>query len=139
MTTIKAKNGEWVNLSNHLPTVTKVEGKAFAIAVAKNIEVLKNSLQHLEGVLSPTPEFAELSEKVKAYQDKKDKKSIAAIKKIETENADIIAQRQDQISKVNELLTQELELEVEAITTDMYPETINAEQIMGLKILNLNR
>ena len=83
MTTIKAKNGEWVNLSNHLPTVTKVEGKAFAIAVAKNIEVLKNSLQHLEGVLSPTPEFAELSEKVKAYQDKKDKKSIAAIKNAE--------------------------------------------------------
>ena len=82
MKTIKAKNGEWVNLSNHLPQLTEVEGKTFALAVAKNIAILKENLTHLEGVLAATPEFAELSEKAKAYQGKTDKKSVTAVKKI---------------------------------------------------------
>jgi glutaminase len=55
MKTIKAKNGEWVNLSNHLPKLTKVENKQFAIAVADNILKLRESLKHLDGILAATP------------------------------------------------------------------------------------
>jgi len=136
MKKIKAKNGEWVNLSNHLPTLTKVESKTFAIAVAKNVTILKENLVHLEGVLMASPEFAELSEKAKVYEGKTDKKSVAALKKLEKEYKDVISDRQKQIDNVNLLLAEEIEIEIEPITNEMYPETINAEQILGLTLLN---
>ena len=137
MATIKATNGQWVNLSNHLPKVLQLEGKAFATAVAVNTGILKNSLTHLEGVLNPSPEFTELSQKASAYQDKKDKKSVAAIKKLEKEYADAIQVRKDQVENVNKLLSEDLEIEIEGITEQMYPESITAEQILGLDILKI--
>lgn len=136
MKTIKAKNGEWVNLSNHLPTLTEVPSKTFAVAVSKNIAILKENLTHLEGVLAATPEFRELSEKVKVHEGKKDKKSVGALKKLETEYKDVISDRQEQINNVNLLLAEEIEIEMIPITEDMYPEAINAKQILGLTLLN---
>ena len=136
MKTIKAKNGEWVNLSNHLPTLTEVPSKTFALAISKNITILRENLTHLEGVLSATPEFVELSEKVKVYEGKKDKKSVGALKKLETEYKDVISARQKQIDNVNLLLAEEIEIEIVPITEDMYPEVINAKQILGLTLLN---
>tara|TARA_R100000544_G_C2175727_1_gene34432 strand:- start:90 stop:500 length:411 start_codon:yes stop_codon:yes gene_type:complete len=136
MKTIKAKNGEWVNLSNHLPTLTEVPSKTFALAISKNIGILRENLAHLEGVLSATPEFVELSEKVKVYEGKKDKKSVGALKKLETEYKDVILARQKQIDNVNLLLAEEIEIEIVPITEDMYPEVINAKQILGLTLLN---
>jgi hypothetical protein len=136
MKTIKAKNGEWVNLSNHLPTLTEVPSKTFALAISKNIAILRENLTHLEGVLSATPEFVELSEKVKVYEGKKDKKSVGALKKLETEYKDVISARQKQIDNVNLLLAEEIEIEIVPITEDMYPEVINAKQILGLTLLN---
>jgi|TARA_R100001126_G_C4887594_1_gene183437 hypothetical protein len=135
MKAIKATNGEWVNLSNHLPTLLKLEGKEFATAVAVNTGILRNSLKHLEGILSPSPAFAELAEKMKPYQNKTDKKSLAAAEKLKKENADVIEARQKQIDEVNAILADEFELEVYPITPEMYPDNINAEQILGLEIL----
>jgi hypothetical protein len=135
MKKIKAKNGEWVNLSNHLPTLTKVEGKEFATAVADNILILRNSLSHLEGILAATPEFREVAEKMAPYENKTDKKSLAAIKKLQKEYKKVIEARQAQIDEVNAILAQEIEIEVNPITTDIYPDNITAEQIMGLQIL----
>ena len=137
MTTIKATNGQWVNLSNHLPKVLQLEGKTFATAVAVNTGILRNSLTHLEGILNPSPEFAELSQKANAYQNKTDKISLAAIKKLEKDYADAIQVRKDQVENVNKLLSENLELEVEGITEEMYPESITAEQILGLDILKI--
>jgi len=136
MKTIKAKNGEWVNLTNHLTTVTKLEGKEFAVAVATNTGILKASLKHLEGILAPSPEFTELSEKAKAYQGKTDKKSEKAMAKLEKDNTDIIQARKDQIEAANKLLAEEFELEVMPISSAMYPEKITAEQVTGLLLLN---
>ena len=135
MKTIKAKNGEWVNLSNHLPTLAKIEGKVFAVAVAANITILRNSLKHLEGILAPSPELSKLSEEAKVYEGKTDKKSLAAMKKIEDNNPDVIKERQEQIETANKTLGEEYELELEQITEEMYPENISAEQILGLQIL----
>ena len=135
MKTIKAKNGEWVNLSNHLPTLTKVEGKQFAVAIADNILTLRNSLKHLDGILAPTLEFTELAQKMKVYENKKDKKSLAAVKKLEKDNSEIIEARQIQIDQVNTILTEDFEIKIKPITEDMYPESITAEQIIGLQIL----
>ena len=86
MKTIKAKNGEWVNLSNHLPQLTEVEGKQFAVAIADNILKLRESLKHLDGILAATPEFGELAQKMKVYENKTDKKSLAAIEKLKNDN-----------------------------------------------------
>tara|TARA_R110001592_G_scaffold346456_3_gene639076 strand:+ start:631 stop:1041 length:411 start_codon:yes stop_codon:yes gene_type:complete len=135
MKTIKAKNGEWVNLSNHLPTLTKVEGKQFAVAIADNILKLRESLKHLDGILAATPEFGELAQKMKVYENKTDKKSLAAIEKLKKANAKVIEDRQKQIDDVNLILAEEFEIEVTPITQDMYPENITAEQIIGLQIL----
>ena len=108
MKKIKAKNGEWVNLSNHLPTLTKV---------------------------AATPEFREVAEKMAPYENKTDKKSLAAVKKLQKEYKEVIEARQAQIDEVNAILAQEIEIEVNPITTDIYPDNITAEQIMGLQIL----
>tara|TARA_R100000995_G_C3367094_1_gene70046 strand:+ start:55 stop:465 length:411 start_codon:yes stop_codon:yes gene_type:complete len=135
MKTIKAKNGEWVNLNNHLTTVTKLEGKEFAIAVATNSGILKASLKHLEGILAPSPEFAELTEKAKPYQGKTDKKSEKAMQKLEKDNAKIIEARKKQIDDANKLLAEDFEIELMPISTDMYPDKITAEQVTGLLIL----
>ena len=135
MKTIKAKNGEWVNLSNHLPKLTKVESKQFAIAVADNILKLRESLKHLDGILIATPEFAELAAKMRVYENKTDKKSLAAIEKLKKANVEVIEAREKQINDVNLVLAEEFEIEITPITEDMYPENITAEQIMGLQIL----
>lgn len=135
MKKIKAKNGVWVNLSNHLSTLTKIEGKEFAIAVADNNLILKNSLSHLEGILAATPEFKEVVEKLKPYENKTDKKSLAAVKKLQKEYKEVLEARQTQIEEVNAILAEEVEIEVAPITTDIYPDNITAEQIMGLQIL----
>jgi hypothetical protein len=135
MKKIKAKNGEWVNLSNHLPTLTKVEGKQFATAVADNILILRNSLSHLEGILVATPEFAELAVKMKPYENKTDKKSLAAVKKLQKDYKEVLEARQAQIDEVNTILAEEVEIEVAPITQDIYPDNITAEQIIGLQIL----
>ena len=135
MKTIKAKNGEWVNLSNQLPELTKVQGKTFALAIAKNTMLIKDALLPLEGILAPTEKFAELSEKVKEYQNKKDKISLTAIKKLEQEYKEDILARQAQINEVNKILEQEIEIELEQITEEMFPETITAQQILSLKLL----
>ena len=55
-------------------------------------------------------------------------KSIESIK-------EVIEARQAQIDEVNAILAQEIEIEVNPITTDIYPDNITAEQIMGLQIL----
>lgn len=135
MKTIKAKNGEWVNLSNHLPKLTKVESKQFAIAVADNILKLREALKHLDGILIATPEFAELAAKMRVYENKTDKKSLAAIEKLKKANAEVIEAREKQIDDVNLILAEEFEIEITPITEDMYPENITADQIMGLQIL----
>jgi hypothetical protein len=135
MKTIKAKNGEWVNLSNHLPTLTKIEGKQFATAVADNILKLRDSLTHLEGILAPAPEFTELAQKMKVYENKTDKKSLAASEKLEKDNSKVIEVRQKQIDDANVILAEDFEIELKPITEDMYPENITAEQILGLQIL----
>ena len=135
MKKIKAKNGEWVNLSNHLPKLTQIEGKEFATAVADNILILKNSLGHLEGVLAATPEFREVAQKMAPYENKTDKKSLAAVKKLQKEYKEVIEARQTQIENVNRLLEEEIEIEVEPITKEIYPDNITAEQIIGLQIL----
>tara|TARA_Y100001938_G_C7955556_1_gene361524 strand:- start:16 stop:426 length:411 start_codon:yes stop_codon:yes gene_type:complete len=136
MKKIKATNGEWVNLSNHLPSLLQIQGREFATAVAVNTGILKNSLKHLEGILAPTPEFAELAAKMKPLTGKTDKKSVAKMDKLTKDNSELIEARQKQIDEVNKILATELELEVEPITKDMYPNNITAEQIIGIQILS---
>ena len=135
MKKIKAKNGEWLNLFNHLATVTKLEGKDFAVAVATNTGILKVSLKHLEGILAPSPEFVELTEKAKPYQGKTDKKSEKAMQKLEKDNVKVIEARKKQIEDANNLLAEDLELDVMPISTDIYPDKITAEQVTGLLII----
>jgi hypothetical protein len=72
---------------------------------------------------------------MKVYDNKTDKKSLAAVEKLKKANAKVIEVREKQIQDVNALLTEEFEIEVTPITEDMYPENITADQIMGLQIL----
>jgi hypothetical protein len=72
---------------------------------------------------------------MRVYENKTDKKSLAAIEKLKKANAEVIEAREKQIDDVNLILAEEFEIEITPITEDMYPENITAEQIMGLQIL----
>ena len=137
MTKIKATKGEFVQMVNSLFSVKDLEGKDFAVTVAKNIQILTDNLKDVEEAGKPSKEFMELAMSVNAFTDKKDDdEAIYKIKELEEENKELIDERRKQIEAVSILMEDKLELDLHPISEDIIPESITATQISGLtKIL----
>ena len=54
MTKIKATKGEFVQMVNSLFSVKDLEGKDFAVNIAKNIEILTKELKEIEKAGKPS-------------------------------------------------------------------------------------
>ena len=137
MIKIKATKGEFVQMVNSLFSVKDLEGKDFAVTVAKNIQILTDNLKDVEEAGKPSKEFMELAMSVNAFTDKKDDdEAIYKIKELEEENKELIDERRKQIEAVSILMEDKLELDLHLISEDIIPESITATQISGLtKIL----
>lgn len=137
MIKIKATKGEFVQMVNSLFSVKDLEGKDFAVTVAKNIQILTDNLKDVEEAGKPSKEFMELAMSVNAFTDKKDDdEAIYKIKELEEENKELIDERRKQIEAVSILMEDKLELDLHPISEDIIPESITATQISGLtKIL----
>lgn len=122
---------------NSLFSVKDLEGKDFAVTVAKNIQILTDNLKDVEEAGKPSKEFMELAMSVNAFTDKKDDdEAIYKIKELEEENKELIDERRKQIEAVSILMEDKLELDLHPISEDIIPESITATQISGLtKIL----
>ena len=137
MTKIKATKGEFVQMVNSLFSVRDLEGKDFAVTVAKNIQILTDNLKDVEEAGKPSKEFMELAMSVNAFTSKKDDdEAIYKVKELEEENKELIDERRKQIEAVSVLMEDELELDLHPISETIIPESITATQIAGLtKIL----
>ena len=118
---------------NSLFAVKDLKGKAFALTVAKNLNILTTNLKDLEEAGKPSKEFMELAMSVNAYtDDPNDESKIFEIEKLEEENKELIDERRLQLEEVGKLMEAELELELEPFSYDSLPEDITANQITSL-------
>tara|TARA_Y100001938_G_C7988820_1_gene378349 strand:- start:36 stop:449 length:414 start_codon:yes stop_codon:yes gene_type:complete len=132
MTTIKATKQEFVNLINGLFQVQDVQGKNFSLAVSKNIEILKNKLEDLEKAATPDPKFLEIARKVNQLANEKKEDGQAEIDKLEEDNKELVEARRAQMEKVQKMMEEEIEVELNTIEEDVLPETVTAKQINGI-------
>jgi len=127
--TINATKGELVTIINGLFGVQELKGKAFSLVVSKNIAKLKEALKELEDAGKPSAEFMAIAEKVNAIANENKEDAKEQIDKLEEENKELVDARRDQMAKVEEMMKEEIEVELNIISEDLLPEDISAQQI----------
>mgnify|MGYP003111241567 CR=1 FL=1 len=131
MVTFKGPKNELVEVLNGLYSTAELKGKKFALVSSKNIQLIKTFLQDVEELAKPSPEFITFAETVKALNGDK-----AAIDAAEAKEPELVKARQEQLDVVNQMLAEEAEIKLFALTTEMLPEDIVSHQITLLnKIL----
>tara|TARA_R110000803_G_scaffold40806_2_gene87911 strand:- start:1148 stop:1561 length:414 start_codon:yes stop_codon:yes gene_type:complete len=130
---INTTKQEFVQMLNSLFAVKDLKGKKFAIAVAKNLEILTNNLKDLEEAGKPSKEFMELAMSVNAFtDDPNDESKIYEIDKLEKDNKELIDARRAQLDDVAKLMEEEIEIAIEPLTIEMLPEDITPQQMSSL-------
>ena len=133
MTKINATNRELVDLLHSLYAVQELKGVRFAVAVSKNINTLKEELEHLEAAGAPTPEFNELMVKAQVLMDAQDEEGV---KKLEEDNQEIVEARKAQLAELEEMMKDATSCELQTISEESLPADITAKQLNGIiKIL----
>mgnify|MGYP003631586426 FL=1 len=130
---IKTTKQEFVQMLNSLFAVKDLKGKEFAVAVAKNLDILTKNLKDLEEAGKPSKEFMELAMSVNAFtDDPNDESKIYEIDKLEKDNKELIDERRTQLDNVAKLMEEEIEITIEPLTIEMLPEDITAQQMSSL-------
>jgi ElaB/YqjD/DUF883 family membrane-anchored ribosome-binding protein len=132
METINATKGEFVNLINGLFAVQQLEGKQLGLVVSKNIIKIKDALEDLEKMGTPTDEFMKVAQKINELANSDSEDAKKEIDKIEIENKELVEARQAQMENVKEAMLESMDLELEIISEDLLPENITAQQITGI-------
>jgi len=131
---ITATNQVFLNLYKALQDSKECKGLDFAKAVISNSEVIKEHLQYIEDMAVPSEEFIKISIEAKKYIDAED---MEALQKMEAEenNAVIIQERKDQLSKVNDELQKESTLELTVIKEADIPKDISVANYEVMKVI----
>tara|TARA_R100001230_G_C5569951_1_gene91970 strand:- start:6 stop:416 length:411 start_codon:yes stop_codon:yes gene_type:complete len=129
-TKLKTTCGELVDLMNGLFSVQDVPGKDFALIVSSNMTNLQKVLKHLEEAGRPSEEFIKFAAEMQRLQQTN---SDDALKELEKANSELIAERKLQMEKVQELLKESAEAELEVLPKDMLPNNLTAKQINNLE------
>ena len=132
MATMKLKTtcGELVDLMNGHFGVQDVPGKDFALIISRNMNKLQGVLGHIEKVGRPSEEFVKFAQQMQLLQQSNNKE---ALEELEKKNADLIAERKLQMEKVQDMLKEKAEAELEIIPKDMLPVDATAKQINNLE------
>ena len=117
--TINATKGEFVTIINGLFGVQELKGKSFSLVISKNIAKLKEALQELEDAGKPSTEFMAIAEKVNAIANENKEDAKEQIDKLEEENKELVDARRDQMAKVEEMMKEEIEVELNIISEDL--------------------
>ena len=129
MEKFEATNRDLLNLYKGLETVKSIQGARFAVLVGKNMKELRNVLDPIEAAAVPSMEFQELSVKMQQLIEKEDQEAIEAL---EAENTELIEQRKKQLSDVEDLLDNKIEVFLHPIREDQLPDEITGEQVERL-------
>jgi hypothetical protein len=124
--------GEFVNIINGLFEVQNLEGKKFSLAVSKNITILRSTLQDVEDLGKPSPEFMALSEQVQAIALKNEEDAKEQVEKLEADNIEIVDARRNQLEVIQEILKDSISVVLHTISEQSLPENITAQQINKL-------
>jgi glycerate-2-kinase len=127
---LKTTCGELVDLMNGHFGVQDVPGKDFALIISRNMHKLQDSLAHVEKTGKPSEEFMKFAQEMNRLQQSNEKE---ALEKLEQTNANLIAERKLQMEKVQDLLKEDGEVELEIISKNLLPANITAKQLNNLE------
>tara|TARA_R100000700_G_C3175567_1_gene150428 strand:+ start:2495 stop:2911 length:417 start_codon:yes stop_codon:yes gene_type:complete len=127
--TINATKGELVTIINGLFGVQELKGKKFSLVVSKNIAILKETLKDLEDAGKPSEEFLKIAQEVNEIATKNEEGAKEKIDKIEEDNKELVEARRTQMDKVEKMMQESAEVELNTIAEDLLPEDISAQQI----------
>ena len=129
-TKLKTTCGELVDLMNGHFQVQDVQGKDFALIISRNMKKLSKTLNHVETAGKPSEEFLKFAQDMQRFQNANAKE---ALEDLEKNNAELIAARKLQMEKVQELLKEKAEVELEVIPKNLLPSTTTAKQLNHLE------
>ena len=137
MNYVKYTNKELGDILQGLVAVKDLKGVKFSLQITKNINLIKDELQHLEDAAKPTDEFLEIAKLVQVIEasEKKPEEKKAEVDEIEKEHKKIVDERKKQIDEFNELLEEETEISLFMVSEKHLPENISAQQIMGIQAI----
>jgi hypothetical protein len=131
---ITTTNQILLNLYKALQDSRECKGLDFAKAVISNSEVIKDHLQYIEDMTVPSEEFIKISIEAKKYIDSEDMESLQKMEAKE-ENVAIIAERKEQLAKVNEELQKKATLELAIIKEENLPKDISVANYEVMKVI----
>jgi len=130
MKTIKGTKQDLVDIFNGLFLVQELPGKKFSLVVSKNIATIQEALKDVEEAGKPSKEFMVIAEQVnKIASSLPEEDAKKQIDELEKENEELIEARREQMSKVEEMMSDNIEVELQIISEEVLPETITAQQI----------
>jgi len=130
MKTIKGTKQELVDIFNGLLLVQELPGKKFSLVISKNIAIVQEALKDVEEAGKPSKEFMVIAEQVnKIASSLPEEEAKKQIDELEKENEELIEARREQMSKVEEMMSDSIEVKLQIISEEVLPETITAQQI----------
>ena len=123
-------NQELVDLANGLHAVKDLKGVSFALVVAKNTEMIKKELQHIDDASQPTAEFLGVASQIQALANEEGKEE--EIKELEKANEHLTEERVKQLDEIKELLLEEATVNLHTVYSSKLPQDISADQIMKI-------
>ena len=131
---ITATKREFLDMFKVFNETKDVKNVKYATINLVNSKVIREQLDELEAMATPSQEFIDLSIKAQALIKEENEE---ALKALEAENVALVEARKEQLAAVQAKLDEEVTLELKMINEKILPEDLNAEQLeMISKLIN---
>lgn len=131
---ITATKREFLDMFKVFNETKDVKNVKYATINVINSKVIREQLDELEAMATPSQEFIDLSIKAQALIKEENEE---ALKALEAENATLVEARKEQLAVVQAKLDEEVTLELKMINEKILPEDLSAEQLeMISKLIN---
>lgn len=125
---------EFLNIFQVFNETKDVKNVKYATINVINSKVIREQLDELEAMATPSQEFIDLSIKAQELIKNEDE---AGLKRLEEENTSLVEARKTQLAEVQAKLDEEVTLELKMINEKILPEDLSAEQLeMISKLIN---
>lgn len=131
---ITATNREFLNMYQVFQETRDVRNVKYATILVINSRVIKEHLDELEALATPSPEFVTLAQEAQKFIQADDQEGL---KKLEEQHAEIVESRKTQMADVNRRLDEEATLELKMINEKILPSELSADQLEAIaKLIN---
>lgn len=123
---------EFLNIFQVFNETKDVKNVKYAAINVINSRVIRQQLDELEAMATPSQEFIDLSIKAQELIKNEDEDGL---KKLEEENATLVEARKAQLAEVQAKLDEEVTLELKMINEKILPQDLSADQLDTLSKL----